>query len=1375
MFRVFFIYPSRWRKAICLVPFFFPIIVLAEPLALSAHEAKLVAKPGEHGEASTEEVQIVLDGDLVKSLTSANELLIRLPYRSEVDALEEKELYLEPSDIISPNVVRLRSDRSGNTQPDRGYQLQAYRSSRSDEAAALVITIFDDPAKKPLIRGYFDHGSKRYQIAEIGEIAESSAKIQCRKGCTALRVAGVEKRTNELTRPHGHPPDESYFNEPKISSLPQGGASPSREITPSVAAEQSEHAVSSNSCRIAEIATEADWEFFRDNGGDSATVNTEIILNLILADQIFRHQTKIMFVVTVQHTWDASSDPYVSVDNAFLALTEFWAHWEVWISPYFNYDTAHLFSGKDFNGIGGISAFWGNICGPLRYALSSLNTNDDQTVVHELGHAFGAFHDFEVGEDCDHFPYVMCYAEPQLSDFSGASLSAIEWAVMLNGSCLSSTTCWEPVAPPPRVEKVRVSQGTNRTIQITWDRPTDKAITGYTIRRASSLNGTYNVIGVSGETSFHDDLARESNNHYFYKIYARRYGTEGPASTPVSGFFSEEQTGPANFRASDGKYGEGVLIEFEPISERNGGTRKYQLYRAETSSSCATFLRTLEGTGEMEEEEFYFDNSVEPGRMYYYSVHQFLANGSLSACSSVDQGFTEARTLPAAQNLRASDGEATDRVTVRWDPVPGAFGYRVYRSTDSEAPGCSIPIVSFQTGTQYVDTNVQPARYYYYTIAAIGSRDSFGVCSQIESSFTTFDAPAQLSATDGTLLDRVIVGWQTNPMINAYYLYYSTNPEACASPVRILAASWGNIFEHFGIQPGRNYYYSMRAKSHGGIMSKCTPIEGGYVGIQPPSVFASSGSSTAQVSLTWSSVPEGWRYLIYRSTSGDCTGSPVAETFGTTATDTTAIPGVSYKYTAKAISSYGILSRCGPANSGYIKPLPPATTNATDGSYTDRVRLNWSATNGGISYELYRCTTPSSCGTVLVETVNGTQYDDLTATPGVNYFYSLRTRGANGSQSGLTPSNPGDRAMSPPSTVGASDGNYSTRVTVVWSAVLGAKSFNIYRSMTNSACTSILTTTATGTSFDDETATPGQTYYYSIKARGENNTLSACSATNPGYRATVPNPPATFWASDNSSSAHVQLNWTAAPGAVSYKLYRSNNGQACSSTLVSTVTGTIHNDTTATPGVEYYYSIRSRGPSGDLGPCSAPNSGSRKMLPPTDANATSRTHTGKVVVSWTAALGAHSYNLYRSTSNSACATPIASGVTSTSFEDTNVTPGVDYYYSLKTRGQNTSQSVCSAVVSGYARLSTSTITATNGTYSDRVKVTWTDAEAETHYTLYRSNSNTACGTVLVPSITGTTHNDYTATRGTTYYYSVKAYGQNGSFSNCSPVDSGFKN
>ena len=247
----------------------------------------------------------------------------------------------------------------------------------------------------------------------------------------------------------------------------------------------------------------------------------------------------------------------------------------------------------------------------------------------------------------------------------------------------------------------------------------------------------------------------------------------------------------------------------------------------------------------------------------------------------------------------------------------------------------------------------------------------------------------------------------------------------------------------------------------------------------------------------------------------------------------------------------------------------PAPTNvqASDGTYTNKVQVSWNASTGATSYKVYRANTANGTKT-LEGSPTGTIFDDTSATPGVTYYYWVKAcQGA--LCSNFSAYNTGWRNITPPTNVQASDGTYTTKVQVRWNAASGATSYKVYRANTANGVKT-LKGSPTGTTFDDTSATPGVTYYYWVKAcRGA--LCSNFSAYNTGWRNITP--PTNVQASDGTYTTKVQVRWNAASGATSYKVYRANTANGVK-TLKGSPTGTTFDDTSATPGVTYYYWVK---------------------------------------------------------------------------------------------------------------------------------------------------------------------------------------------------------
>ena len=67
----------------------------------------------------------------------------------------------------------------------------------------------------------------------------------------------------------------------------------------------------------------------------------------------------------------------------------------------------------------------------------------------------------------------------------------------------------------------------------------------------------------------------------------------------------------------------------------------------------------------------------------------------------------------------------------------------------------------------------------------------------------------------------------------------------------------------------------------------------------------------------------------------------------------------------------------------------PTGVNASDGTFTDRIRVTWDAVAGAISHEVYRDGLP-------VASLTDIAFEDTNVTPGATHAYTIRACNAKG-------------------------------------------------------------------------------------------------------------------------------------------------------------------------------------------------------------------------------------------------------------------------------------------------------------------------------------------------------------------------------------------
>lgn len=142
----------------------------------------------------------------------------------------------------------------------------------------------------------------------------------------------------------------------------------------------------------------------------------------------------------------------------------------------------------------------------------------------------------------------------------------------------------------------------------------------------------------------------------------------------------------------------------------------------------------------------------------------------------------------------------------------------------------------------------------------------------------------------------------------------------------------------------------------------------------------------------------------------------------------------------------------------------------------------------------------------------------------------------------------------------------------------------------------------------------------------------------------------------------VSLSWAAVTGANTYNVYQGTASGAEGATPVSTgITGTSTKVTGLQNGTTYYFQVVAINEAGN-----GPTSAEVPALPiAAPGNLVATAGNGSVSLSWSAAAGALSYSVYEGTSSGGeGATPIATGVTSTTFAVSGLTNGSAYYFKV---------------------------------------------------------------------------------------------------------------
>ena len=231
----------------------------------------------------------------------------------------------------------------------------------------------------------------------------------------------------------------------------------------------------------------------------------------------------------------------------------------------------------------------------------------------------------------------------------------------------------------------------------------------------------------------------------------------------------------------------------------------------------------------------------------------------------------------------------------------------------------------------------------------------------------------------------------------------------------------------------------------------------------------------------------------------------------------------------------------------------------------------------------------------------------------------------------------------------------------------------------------------------------------------------------------------------------INVSWNKVDGAQKYYVYRKTSGTSWS--RIAEVTSTSYVDKTAKSGSTYTYTVRpvNKGIAGGYDK----NGKSIKRL--ADTKVTSVTNvTSGITVKWSRVAGAAGYYVYRKTSTGSWSR-IAElkGASTLGYTDTKASAGVTYIYTVRPYSGNVKGDWSSTGT--LKRLADPTVASvTNVTAGITVK--WNKTAGASGYIVYRKGTSGSWTRIAdVKSGSTTSYTDKTASGGSTYSYTVRAY------------------
>jgi len=208
-------------------------------------------------------------------------------------------------------------------------------------------------------------------------------------------------------------------------------------------------------------------------------------------------------------------------------------------------------------------------------------------------------------------------------------------------------------------------------------------------------------------------------------------------------------------------------------------------------------------------------------------------------------GWSNVSVAGVIQNINATKGTLYNKSTVSWTGDPAATNYDIYRSTSAGSKGGIVG--SNIIGTVFNDNTISGTTHYFYTVVGKNSIGSTPDSAQAEGWSKIPPAITTLTATQGTITNKVKLVWAADADATGYEIWRSTTAGGTSTKIATITAPAASM-DDITVSGAASYFYTIKTVVNSVTSLSSNEVEG-WANVAPTGASATLTTTSTTTSL----------------------------------------------------------------------------------------------------------------------------------------------------------------------------------------------------------------------------------------------------------------------------------------------------------------------------------------------------------------------------------------------------------------------------------------------------------------------------------------------------------------------------------------------